>query len=136
MPDTYDCCRTAAAVAPLTLREGLLPPSHNQQRRRKAKIHFFFFCFLLFSIFSHETSPLKNASFDIRNPNISPRAHGPRSIQTVVVAYVKSVLTLQPSGHLFSYLARFRGPLTLPKNYQLKQLPSRSASGEPVLLVR
>ena len=70
--DTHnDCCCTAAAVAPLTLREGLLPSTHKQQRQ-KAKVRCFFF---QFSFMKHPH--LKNAFFDVRNPEIFRR--GPRS---------------------------------------------------------
>lgn len=84
MPDTRDAwCCTAAVVAPLTLREGFLPPSDLQtaaQRQKQTLI-----CSP--SIFSHETSPLVKRFFRRMRPRNIPRGPqvlGPRSIQTTV----------------------------------------------------
>ena len=59
----HDRYCTAAAVAPLTLREGLLLQTHTQTAMTKRKLH---------SFFRHETSPLKSALFGIRNPENIP----------------------------------------------------------------
>ena len=136
--DTYDimvhtaCCYTAAAA--LTLRERLIPSTRTNSNVKQQKITLYIF-FFNFSTFSHQISPRLNKSlFDMRNPEIFPpsapsvldrnifpiSALGPRSIQTAAaVVAVKSVLTLQPTGHPFSYPAGFRGPCTLPEQAQL-----------------
>ena len=56
---------------------------------------------------------LKNALLGIRSPEYFPRGpFGPRWFETAVLVAMKSVLTLQPTGHSFSYEL---GP---PKNGQ------------------
>ena len=59
-----DRCCAASAAAPLTLRDGLLPPTHTNSHGKK-HLHVFF---ISLSIFSHETSPLKKRIFRHTKP--------------------------------------------------------------------
>ena len=67
------CCTAAAAVAPLTLREGLLPPTYTQTERQNAAQSF------KFLFFRRETSPLEKRIVCHKKPRIFPRGVlGPR----------------------------------------------------------
>ena len=64
-----DCCCTAAAVAPLNPREGLLPPAHTSSNSKKQTLHKANFTFpFLFPTFSLETPPLEKRIFRHANP--------------------------------------------------------------------
>ena len=83
IPNTHnDCCRTAAASAPLSLRERQTATA----KKKKLETRRIFFFVKKTSIFSQETSPLENACFDkTKTPKHfarAPGALGPRSIQT------------------------------------------------------
>ena len=63
---------------------------------------------------------LQNAFFDI-NSEIFPQALWSwiYANNTAVVVAVKRVLTLQPTGHSFSYPAGFWGACTLPQYFEV-----------------
>ena len=58
-----------------------------------------------------------------RNIFGGPRPRSSINSNSTVAVAVKPVLTLQPTGHSFSYPAGFRRPCTLPQHYRLNLLP-------------
>ena len=102
----------AVGAAARTLREGLLPPTRTNSKQQQQNFIFVVVRFLAMKPKTHFLT-YKTAKY-------STKALCPRSIQTPVVVAVKRVLTLEPTGHPFSYLAGFRGPCTLPQHYRLK----------------
>ena len=112
----------AAAQQLLLLRvlypRGFLPPTRTNINAKRTTSFFY-----LYIYFRNETSPLEKRIVGRKKPRILPR-EGPRSaidstIIMVAAVAVKRVLTLQATGHPFSYTAGFRGPCTLSRHCRL-----------------